>query len=280
MARNKETLEQFAARVGVTRSQLGSWLRNKGQTLSSRFLAALAENFAISYEQAVGEAGGVTAEQRAAQVLRDAPWRKKFTADDYRKSGQSRRGTARNPAAVTKSFTTFQENGAFERWRDAGKKYMESRDGRVVQSFIAWRRHHPKHSAKERSERARIVAAKYTAQGLKITTEVVLALWRPYVPTAGGQSKKRGRPEEKRWSWIDTRYEVALYEAFCRGATRPSGGFWDQINARCIKRGEENVPSAQVLRSEHAHYRRRLGKPNARELAALFQAGKWAGPGT
>jgi hypothetical protein len=62
MARTKSPLTQFAQAVGIKEAMLGGWFRIEGRAISRAYLERIATYLGISVEQAIAEAGGITAE--------------------------------------------------------------------------------------------------------------------------------------------------------------------------------------------------------------------------
>jgi hypothetical protein len=218
-------IQPLAREIGIKGSTVRMWLKTPGRTLNERDMRLLADHYGIPFNQAIAEAGGLTAEKRMAKVGRENAARyfpKVGTEEDRalrRKGGLAQRGKKKPRDAVERGLDTRRKNGDFDRWLAARKAASQSPKGRVTSSLIARLRHEPAPSP----EKLRDWAAD-EARRRGLLPEAVYAIWRPHLQR-GGLASTRGRKR------LQARHGVIVGEMTRRGLTpadRMPKGFWTQ----------------------------------------------------
>jgi hypothetical protein len=225
---NGSTIAGLGRAADVAPDTLREWFRRKGSSTSSRTIHALADLLEISYEQALSEAGGVTADQKRAEHNRQliaAHWPEPGTPEFFerqRRAARSPKG-APNPEHTARRLATRKATGGYQRFRDAGDAFARSPTQRVLRTLRNYVRWHAEPSSTDITR-----WAQQTGVWTGLDAGVVLALWRPVLRDLGLHSGAGRKRLEARCELIRT-----LQTEWPRSASgRIARGFWKVAQQR------------------------------------------------
>jgi hypothetical protein len=195
LAQERLTLSAFSRHVGLGPTVVAKWVKHENGTTSSATIQRLAVFFQMSYEQALEEAEGVTAEDRK---IRDATermsqyWPKAGTEEA--RDGARRAGRAKHPprsaAHTAKLIASHTASGVQQRFAANGAAEKRSIRGRVRASLMAY-------LMKSRSRTLGDIKRwkQETAARFNLPVGEVHAIWEPHL-LKHGLIPPGGRPNE------------------------------------------------------------------------------------
>jgi len=220
----------WARDVGIERETLRKWFQKRDSALSTRFLQRLADVLGISIEQALREAGGLTAEdkhravgvqigtQNLVQSIEDPKARRVV----YEKSARSRQGLIPSTDALAKGVQTRWATGVYGRTLTRLQEVNGSKKAALVRGLGKRLGRTPTPSRELISE-----WAADTSERVGLAQSAVLAIWSPYLRRLGlVHAGGRGR-EEERCSRVR-----ALMATWPRTRKGLADGFWNEAARR------------------------------------------------
>lgn len=183
------TLTKVASRIGCARGTLDAWLEHKDRALSERYIRALADELEISYEVALAEAGGETAEEKSKRTMREKvlpnapqPGTPKFHA--ARRKGHAKlRNRPRSAETKARIAAGNRRAESGERGRRALDEWRARSGADVLQQVWKWLAWHPKPRRQDVRQYAQTVAVR-----LDRDVDDVLTVWEPYLKRLGAWS--------------------------------------------------------------------------------------------
>jgi transcriptional regulator with XRE-family HTH domain len=185
----------FESAAGLPQGTIGAWFRKKGKALRLRTLLRLAELLNIPADQALHEAGGISAEDRRAEQGRELG--KNHPEPDVRrerarKLGEAWKGRPRSRESIDKSMTTREESGALAKFKAGAEADAGSVMGKVRRSLYGYLIRTPKPSRTQIDGWAKAVGKK-----VGLSARAVFAEWEPHLVRQGLIKEKRGgRPRK------------------------------------------------------------------------------------
>jgi hypothetical protein len=268
------TLADFARSMGVAPDVLSRWFRGNRRrgsrlatnvVLAGETIAKLASGLAIPFQQAVTEAGGVTAADKrrrfVATVLapeRSEDGHSRVPEDERQRRGKAS-GTARKgrPHPISEQAIQMgKEAGRWNKWQESQARFNKSIEGRTVHSLYGRLDRHPGRPsstgiamwADDASRRLQVSQLNVEVSRF-ITKAWVLSVWKPYLQDLGLASRAGRKPLQARFALIKQ--------------LRANGRKWKEI-ALEVGRNEALPdglePTAEYLRMWFVRYRHARGE--------------------
>lgn len=202
LSEHRLTLKGFAEAARVTPNTFSEWLRRKGRRPSQSMVTALAVFFGIPEEQALKEAGGVTAEQRRSEIARrnieagllDAG----KSPETRREAGAGNRGKTKSPEHRAALSAAHKGSAAAKRASEGLAAWHRTTDGKMVQWLLSLLGNHP-HPTKDQL----LDYADRAAANLGTRRDLILRAWRPHLQKRGLAPKGGRRPLTERKRIVD-----------------------------------------------------------------------------
>lgn len=240
---NGLTIVAFMQETGLGLHTFYNWMKSKDTTTSRDNIARLAAVLGITEEQAIEEAGGITAEQRRSIMARRIIYEGRLTGgntpESRRKAAASQRGQPRSLEAREKARRTMQGSPMAARARGRLVAWLASPQGRLVHRLLPFLARNPSPTEGQVQLWADRVAILSETR-----REVVLAAWRPYLQKRGLWPKGGRRGLEDRHRLVQELMDTwpkkkngALADGFWGHATRAvSKAEGRQIDPFALKR--------------------------------------------
>jgi len=235
MAEHEMDLSAFARESGVRYLALRRWFVIPQSTLRREKLLALAETFGISLKQAIIDAGGITAEDRAlafARVL-GARMASILNSSEHRgKGGRAHRGRSKPPGFGAKLRAAQIAHPDYEQRLARLAAMTKAPNRRALHSLVMRLRTAPEPSRDDLKNWAAPVAER-----LNLPRQAVLAVWRPHLQERGLLGKG-GRPIQT------NRCEIAAEEwriSPPKQGQRGPNAYWHRV-ARRVSENEGVSP--------------------------------------
>lgn len=260
------TMAAFARLAEINGGTLRSWVTHKGSTTSRENLAKLARTLGIPEDQAVEEAGGITAEQHVSAVSRRSAetgaWRILHTPEVRSRQAASQRGKPKHTEETKDAIRrALRESGAAARASAQLEAWHKRPVGRLTQHLWTFLRLHPEPSQEQIEERMTSVA-KQTKQ----PRELVKAAWKPYLLKKGLWDEHGGGPKllERRHRTV----EEYMAERGLAPEQRKPRGFWEEAAARVGKADPADIIDGPALKAWYSSHRLRCPKSYLKASAA------------
>jgi hypothetical protein len=215
MGEDKLSFRQMTSAMGVADPALRYWFTTEGSTTPSSTIQAIVDFLAqddLTYERALQEAGGITAEGRMRESGRA------MAAANLPKAGtdaareQARRAAAawsakrdktRNPDGVKRRLATLEANGTQARFAAGGIAFARSLRGRIVHALFGRLNGNAAPTRDEIQRWAGDVSARLADPEVgPLPPTAIVEIWRPYLEARGVWSNS-GRPiEHPEWGPI------------------------------------------------------------------------------
>ena len=186
MASDRMSLRALAKQSGAKYPALQKWFNVKRRVVQESNLRELAKFFGIPYEQALEEAGGITAEdvwrERARQLPPPPPAGSPERQARDAKAGLTRRGMKKSPEHWAKIRASKKASGADERFRAASTAAAKSQTGRAIRSLTGRLRGNPTPTVAELKKWAK---EKPRGEPIGLSVEALVLIWREWLQRKG-----------------------------------------------------------------------------------------------